>query len=534
MIHLTKKHRYALSILTGVLLVVSFPFTGSLTPLVFISWIPLLFVESYISKKNYRSGKIFLHAFIAFSIYNVGTTWWIWNASLEGALMAFSLNSLFMASVFFLFHLTKKNVGQKEGYLSLLFYWIAFEYFHYHWELSWPWLNLGNSFSIVPSIVQWYSYTGVLGGTFWILLSNLVGFRILDNVFIKREKWLVQTPLIYGFSLLLIVPVSISLFQYFSYSEEKNPVEVVLIQPNIDPYNEKFVATLEEQLKKMCDLADPLVTASTDIVIAPETAISWPFYEEDLLLTTFYPYLKSRQEKWGNPAFYCGASTARYFDKKNSFASRKFSDGPGYYENYNSSLLLEDKEKRTFLHKSKLVLGVEKMPFTDWLPFLEELSIDKGGTSGSLGIEKEVKVLETKEMTFAPVICYESIYGEFNAEQCRKGAQAIFIITNDGWWQDTPGYKQHMSFARLRAIENRRSVARSANTGISCFINQRGDVVKRSKWWEPIALKETINLNNDTTMYTKYGDVIGRSFAFVSALILLLTFTRAFKRIFTR
>ena len=174
------------------------------------------------------------------------------------------------------------------------------------------------------------------------------------------------------------------------------------------------------------------------------------------------------------------------------------------------------------------------MPFTDWLPFLEELSIDKGGTSGSLGIEKEVKVLETQEMTFAPVICYESIYGEFNAEQCRKGAQAIFIITNDGWWQNTPGYKQHMSFARLRAIENRRSVARSANTGISCFINQRGDVVKRSKWWEPIALKGTINLNNDTTMYTKYGDVIGRSFAFVSVLILLLTFTRAFKRIFTR
>ena len=114
MIHLAKKHRYALSILTGVLLVVSFPFTGSLTPLVFISWIPLLFVESYISKKNYRSGKLFLHAFIAFSIYNVGTTWWIWNASLEGAMMAFSLNSLFMASVFFLFHLTKKKMLDKK------------------------------------------------------------------------------------------------------------------------------------------------------------------------------------------------------------------------------------------------------------------------------------------------------------------------------------------------------------------------------------------------------------------------------------
>lgn len=534
MIQLSKKHRYFLSSLSGLLMVISFPFTGSLTPLVFVSWIPLLFLESYISERNYRSSKVFLHAYIAFFVYNIGTTWWIWNASFDGAVMAITLNALFMSITFHLFHLTKKYVGKKEGYLALIFFWCAFEYFHYHWELSWPWLHLGNAFSIVPSFVQWYSYTGVLGGTVWVLLLNLIGFRIVQNVYLKREKWLIQTPLFYTLGFLLFLPITISLVQYFGYQEKKNPLEVVVIQPNIDPYNEKFTAALEDQLKKLCDQADPLVRPSTDIVIAPETAISWPFYEEDLLLTSFYPYLKMRKAKWGDPAFYCGASTARSFETKNSPASRKYLDGPGYYESYNTSLLLDEKNNHTFLHKSKLVLGVEKMPFTEWLPFLEQLSIDKGGTSGTLGIEKEAKVLQTEKVTFAPVICYESIYGEFNAEQCRKGAQAIFIITNDGWWKDTPGYKQHMSFARLRAVENRRSVARSANTGISCFINQRGDVLQKSKWWEPIALRETINLNNDTTFYTKYGDVIGRSFAFVSVLLLLLTVVRAFKRKFIR
>lgn len=534
MINFTKKRRYLLSILSGLLMVISFPYTGSLIPLVFVSWIPLLVVEHTISQKNYRSSKVFIHAYIVFFLYNAGTTWWIWNASIDGALMAIILNALFMSITFYLFHLTKKYVGRKEGYLSLIFFWIAFEYFHYHWELSWPWLTLGNSFSILPEVVQWYSYTGVLGGTLWILLFNLIGFRIIENVYFKKEKWLIQTPIFYILGFILLVPLSISLVQYFTYQEKNDPLEVIVIQPNIDPYNEKFVSSLEGQLEKLCDLADPLISSSTDMVIAPETAISWAFDEDNLTQMEFYSYLKKRKSKWGEAAFYTGASTFRIFENKNSIASKKFTDGPGYYESYNSSLLLDKYDNYTFLHKSKLVLGVEKMPFTEWLPFLEQLSIDKGGTSGTLGIEKEAKVLQTEKVIFAPVICYESIYGEFNAEQCRKGAAAIFIITNDGWWKNTPGYKQHMSFARLRAIENRRSVARSANTGISCFINQRGDVLKHSKWWEPIALKETINLNNEITFYTKYGDVLGRSFAFVSVLLFLLMLVRAFKKKFIR
>jgi apolipoprotein N-acyltransferase len=178
-----------------------------------------------------------------------------------------------------------------------------------------------------------------------------------------------------------------------------------------------------------------------------------------------------------------------------------------------------------------LVLGVEKVPFSNIFPYLEELSINNGGTSGTLGIEDESQVLKANGIAFAPVVCYESIYGEFVSEQCRKGAELIFVITNDGWWKDTPGYKQHMAMARLRAIENRKAVARSANTGTSAFINQRGDVLQQTGWWTKASIKESLKRNSVRTFYVKWGDIFGRTFSFVAALMILLTIVKRIKRI---
>ena len=108
----------------------------------------------------------------------------------------------------------------------------------------------------------------------------------------------------------------------------------------------------------------------------------------------------------------------------------------------------------------------------------------------------------------------------------KKGAELIFVITNDGWWKNTPGYRQHLSFARLRAIETRRSVARSANTGISAFINQRGDLIQTTGWWEEAAIKSTLKRNEKMTFYVKYGDYIARISVFVSVLLILFLFVR--------
>ena len=188
----------------------------------------------------------------------------------------------------------------------------------------------------------------------------------------------------------------------------------------------------------------------------------------------------------------------------------------------------------SFVHKSKLVPGAEIIPFSDIFPFLEDWSIQSGGPSGSLGVEKEPMIFKTNRFNFAPVICYESVYGEWVTEQCRKGAELICVATNDGWWGDTPGYKQHMSFSRLRAIENRRSVVRSANTGISCFINQRGDVLQPTDWWVPASIRQEVNLNSEQTFYTTYGNILGRSLGFVSVLLLLFTFVKRFTKKYIR
>jgi apolipoprotein N-acyltransferase len=112
----------------------------------------------------------------------------------------------------------------------------------------------------------------------------------------------------------------------------------------------------------------------------------------------------------------------------------------------------------------------------------------------------------------------------------RKGANVLFIITNDGWWGNTPGHKQHLSFASLRAIETRRSIARSANTGVSCFVNQRGDIQQATKYWERDVIRQEINLNSKITFYTRFGDYFGRISSFISVLFILLAIVFGIKR----
>ena len=355
---------------------------------------------------------------------------------------------------------------------------------------------------------------------------------MLNSVLIKKQNWkneLKSISLLIG---ILVLPLIYSIITYLNYEESKNPIEVIALQPNVDPYNEKFNLDLKVQLDKLFEEADKLVTPKTKFILAPETAVSASFYEDELNSLPFYQYMLDRKKNWFNASFYVGASTLKVFQTKKSAASRKMEGGPGFYESYNTSLLIDEFNSPSFVHKSKLVLGVEKIPFLTMIPWLADLAIDLDGASGSLGIEEEPRVLKASQTVFAPIICYESIYGEFIAQQVRKGAEEIFVITNDGWWGNTPGYKQHASFSQLRAIENRRDVVRSANTGISCFINQRGDVIQKTEWWKQTAIKGIVNKNKELTFYSRFGDLIGKLASLIlSVLLIFKVIERVVKRI---
>ena len=515
--NLNRKKRFLFSIIAGGLMIISFPFTGSLPVLSFVSWVPLLLIENDVFEKQKKASTVFIHSLFVFFLYNIGTTWWIWNSSPLGSILAIGANTMLMAIAFLLFHFVKKYIGTKQGFVSLPFLWIAFEHLHHQWQISWPWLTYGNVFSVWPSWVQWYEYTGILGGSLWILTLNILIFKFL----VSSQKIINQKRRIITFSGVLFLPLLFSLFTYYNYEEKKAPVELVVIQPNIDPYNEKFNGSTLQQVHKIISKSDSLVSSNTAFVIAPETAISLSMDEDQINRYRHLSDIRNWLKYNSNIHFLVGAFTRKTFNEKNSRASQKLPASNQYVEYYNSSIGIEDNQEYQVIHKSKLVPGVEQVPFGDWLKFLDEFSNENGGTSGSLGIEKEAKVMSSKHGVFAPSICYESIYGGYVSDQCRKGAEMIFVITNDGWWGNTPGHKQHLSFSSLRAIENRRSVARSANTGVSAIINQRGDIVKQTTWWKEDAIKASINKNNEVTFYTKYGDFIGRSFSFVACLLLL-------------
>ncbi len=524
---------YLLSFLTGLLLSLSWPHIGSLAPLVFIAWIPLLMVEETIFNNQdlYRPLHMLGCAFTAFFTWNLCCTWWVWNASAGGAAMAIISNSLLMATVFQLYHLARRRLKGKFSVLILISFWLSFELLHFHWDLTWSWLTLGNVFALNTTWIQWYEYTGVFGGSLWILLVNYLAFRLLSRRQELKRFWLKSVLLIS----LIVLPIIYSFYIYLwiHMINHHSGYETVVVQPNIDPYNEKFNGSFAKQLEKMLKLAETKITDNTDFVVFPETALTESVWENTIERTYSMATLDLFLKNHPRLKIMIGASTAYQLSEGETPlpTTKKFKDAEIYYNDYNTALYLDSTGQIGIYHKSKLVPGVEKMPFPMILKPLEKLAIDMGGTSGSLTEQDERTVFSSPGAPkIAPLICYESVFGEFTGKYVKNGAEILCIITNDGWWGDTPGYKQHLAYGRLRAIETRCYIARSANTGISCFIDQSGDVSQATKWWEATAIREELYRGLDPTFYTKYGDYLGWASAWLAGFLFLYSYAIRFLR----
>jgi apolipoprotein N-acyltransferase len=525
-----------LSLLSGGLLSISWPETGGLSPLILVALVPLLYVEHFIAnnRDRYKSIHFFNYSYLTFFVWNVLTTWWIYYATAGGMAMAIFFNSLFMAVVALLFHVTKRKLGTVPGYLALVVYWLSFEYIHMNWDITWPWLTLGNAFASVPQLIQWYEFTGTFGGSIWILTLNILFFTLFRKLVLLSQPLNLALRNITALLVLIVVPMAWSLYRYNTYEEKVNPVDVVVVQPNVDPYNEKFDLPPSEQLKGMNNLALKLIDEKTDYVVFPETALPQGIWENDLEDNYSVEAIKHFIEPFPKLKYVTGLVSKRSYGlgEAASETARPFPGGQEYYDVYNTAMQIDNSGEIQLYHKSKLVPGVEKMPFPSVLGFLENLAIDMGGMTGSHGIDKERKVFScpTDGIKIAPVICYESVYGEYIGGYVKNGADLIFIITNDGWWNDTPGYRQHLQYARLKAVSQRRSIARSANTGISCFINQRGDIIQPTKWWEPAVIRETINANDEMTFYASFGDYPARISLLLAGLLLLWTISKSLNK----
>ncbi len=539
----------AFSTLSGALLVVGFPMSP-LTPLMFVAFVPLLMIEKEITAQNTRArqNRIVRYAFNAFVIYNIGATWWVGNAGLVAGMIANFLNAFFMCLPFWLFHKTNRflnpawsfqnNVLEKIKadnllkYTAFVAFWLGFEYVHLNWEISWAWLTLGNAFAQYPSWVQWYELTGVFGGSLWILLLNVLFFRLFES---KFDKNIWSKSLGFQIIIWIVTPSVLSLFLGQKAAKiTGETIEVVSIQPNFEPFFEKFDIPESIQINRYLELAASKVDSTTDYFIFPETSFDlhnielWqehPMVGELRNFVRRYPRLHL---VFGVDALKIYERNARTRPPQYPLSVREFDNRDGtftLFENYNAATQIASANDSMPLYKkSKLVPGPENLPYGRFLSWLKPLFKKFGGTVGGLGRQpkRDAFLNQNGRNRVAPVVCYESIYGEFCTGYVRDaGAQALFVVTNDGWWDNTPAYRQHAQFAALRAIELRRPVVRSANMGHACFVDHLGQITEATPYGKAAAIKKDIMLNDSLTVYARLGDVIGRMGSWLSVGFLI-------------
>lgn len=544
-----KRHIW-LALLSSFLLWLAWPPIPYTSFILLFALVPLMIALQELSECKDSKKPIFLTAGLTFLVWNTASIYWVFNslnavmptfAACLLALIPFGLGAFLMTLSFWFY---RKIADKKKPLIAdicLIGLWISYEYLHQTWDLKFPWMTLGNGFSTSTQLIQWYEYTGVYGGTLWVLVSNVLIFRMyaqIKNLKVKSKNTEVarlnlkkSNFAVVGLVAWIVIPMTVSLFIYNDYEEEINPADVVVVQPNIDPYGKNHTFTAEEQLGKLIKLSKEKGQVNTEFFIWPETALIGYTNEDEFINSRNFETVDRFLDNFRNATVITGAETYLVYQNKKTASARFDQQNNIYWDSFNTAVALENSPKLQFYHKSKLVPGVEKMPFPKLLNVLNPLFQAFGGTTGGYGSQKEPSNLYASSgIGVVPAICYESIWGDWIAQSVNKGAQFIAIITNDGWWGNTSGKDQHLDYARLRAIENRRWVARSANTGISAFINQRGDVVQKTEWWKDAVIKQDINLNSELTFYTKHQDWVVYPFLVIGFLSVLYSILIGFSK----
>lgn len=508
--------------LSGILLGFSFPFSHLPTGfLALIAWVPFFrMVETQVAR-GLRTSQIYFYAFHSFVLWNILATYWVANSSFPAGVFAITVNSALMG-IPLLLHLGASRLMPRLKWIPFIAFWLCFEFMHFHWELNWPWLSLGNVWATAPELVQWYQFTGVLGGSLWILIVNSLSKDLWEIGLRKKRSFNYHFRL----GIAVFLPLLLSLYQYQNYQEKGTPVDLAVVQPNVEPFYERPQLTQAAIRQKLIDLGQEVIQKETDYILYPEATLE--FLDQNKLseAPAIVGLRQGLLNGYPQTSLIIGADTYRFLkenEKPGRYTrSQNYNGQQAYFEIYNVALQVRADDSPVDLYKkSKLVPGAELFPYPGVFQFLKPLVEQLGGTMAGRGAQRERSNFKKDSLEVATAICYESVFGEHIAQHVQNGAQALFIITNDAWWDYTAGHLQHFHYARLRAIENRRAIARSANTGISGFINQRGDVISRSKYRETTSLSAQLLFSDQLTYYSRNTQVVAR-FALFAALTFIL------------
>ncbi len=518
-----KNKNLILGMASGILLGLSFP-PFPFPYLSFISLIPFLIVLE--KKGTLLSINRFTYLTIFF--FNLLTLYWVgsWTKETDPFLMISGaaliiFNPFFYLIVSTLYYFSKKSFGSKAALFLLPFYWVSFEYLYSLTDLRFPWLTLGNCLPMFTDFIQIADIVGVYGLSLIILFINVF-------LYLSVKDYRVGRKINYGYTLTAVLIFSIvyvyGIIRISGFSSTENKVRVGLIQPNLDPWEKWQMGNLSRQLNEYLELSRAAVDNGAELVVWPESAL--PVY----LLSGNYDDIVDRIRKFvtSNKIFLLtGMPDATfYLDKQQAPPEAKKTRDGVAYTSYNSILLFSPFTRQIQKYgKIKLVPFGEHVPFVEELPFLGDfIKWQVGISSWNVGKKRVVFNLNESnesQLQAAGVICIESIYPDFVAGFVKKGADIIVIVTNDSWYGYSSGPFQHKEIAVLRAVENRRSVVRAANGGISCIIDPLGRMTEQTELFTRTFLVGEVEINDGLTVYTRYPLLIPLIASGISVITIL-------------
>lgn len=495
-LQLRKLAPFFVSFFGGILLFLAWYPNGT-TVLIFLALIPFFYLSS---SKTFHPLNLFTSLFFGFFLFHLLAAWWMYSSTIAGSLMAHVFNAGYMAIVFLTWAYVHRFIASKTlQLLVIISFWLSFEYLHHHWELAWPWFTLGHVFAAETTWIQWYRITGSLGGSAWILTVN--GILYLGFVSLLERKYINSLLLTSLAVSVVFIPIVISgQMKSGSYSET-NFLNVLIVQPNIHPQKEKFAGmSPAQQLERAIKLMQKDINVNTDLVVFPETMLIESINEKNPESNAFIQTLRNSMPQNRDVAIFTGAFTKKTEDWAIADSKALITDSIPFVL-YNSALLIT-KESISIYHKNRLVPLVEKQPFHRMMLPIREFIEEAGGFFGSYGTFNERRNFQLNDsVILSPLICFESAFGNYSAGAAMNSG-FIVLITNDGWWSSSGGYKQHLQLARLRAIETGRWVVRCANTGVSSVIDARGNIQIATTYMNEETISYKIPIINKSTFYS--------------------------------
>lgn len=458
-------------------------------------------------------------------VFSFITLYWVgsWQKEADTFLMISGGLLIFVNPVFFMIPTTllyfSRNLFPRRIAIYLFpLFWITYEYLYMITDLSFPWLTLGSGLSQFNIFIQIADIVGAVGISLIVIYINIFIAKAIQARTLFPKSFKINIALATGI-LLLVIFYGVIRLSTFKISDKK--VKVGLIQPNLDPWGKWSSTDIHDLTSVYFDLSRQAVAKGAKIIFWPETAL--PVYLRDggynFVIDSIYNFLDRN-----SVYLISGMPDIIYYKTGDKMPEDVKYSKPGnyYYTTYNAVLLFAPHGKTIESYdKSKLVPFGERVPFVDQLPFLRDfIKWSVGISDWNVGKDTtvfSVPLVNNDTLKINSLICYESIYPYYIQRFINRGANLIAVVTNDSWYGNSSGPYQHKEMSVLRAVENRKTVVRAANGGISCIIDPLGRTLSESKMFTKTQITGDIFIQEDETFFSKYPlilPVISCAFSF--------------------